>query len=227
LSPIVADIATTARAEIPIGSRRVEGFDAMPSFRKGQKTTSRVGSVAHFETAGRKDMNPGTDVALFGGDLAVRGSGFSLALSATYLRILVHGAPAPSEQAGAMLFGSYFPARRVEVWAQGDAVYPLGARVPLPPHAANGQPGTTLFRTLSVGSNFYVVPDVHRLKLQLDVQTMFDAQRTGPIPPDAALGVPDQRSASCGTNPTRRRALTNGLPVAARRTCARHRSCSA
>jgi hypothetical protein len=189
LSPIVADVATTLRAEAPMGSRRVEGFDAMPSFRKGQEATARIGVVAHWQTAGSKDTNPGTDVAFAGGDLGVRGSGFSLLGSFTYMRIVQHGAPAPSEEAGAMIFGSYFPVRRVEVWAQGDAVYPLGARVPLPPHVASGQPGTTLFGTLSIGSNFYVVPDVHRLKVQLDVQTMFDAQRTGPIPPDAALGV--------------------------------------
>jgi hypothetical protein len=46
-----------------------------------------------------------------------------------------------------------------------------------------------MFRTMTLGSNFFIVPDVHRLKIQVDLQTMFDGQVTSIIPANAALGV--------------------------------------
>ena len=39
------------------------------------------------------------------------------------------------------------------------------------------------------GAAFYVIPDTNRLKVQLDLQTMFDAQATSIPVPNPALGV--------------------------------------
>jgi hypothetical protein len=188
LTPIVADIATTGRVEVPIGARRVEGFDVEPSFRKKQPPTARIGAVAHYQTRGAVDTSPAYDLELAGGDVAFHGSGFSLLASTTYLRIAAHGS-VPVEQLGFFLFGSVFPARRAELFAQFDAVWPIGARAPVSPDFANGQPGTTPFRTLTVGMSYFIVPDTNRFKLQLDLQTMFDGQTTSIAEPNAALGI--------------------------------------
>jgi hypothetical protein len=182
LSPIVADIAVTGRTEIAIGARDALKLDSTASFRDGKKTAARVAAVAHYQSTKTND------VEFVGGDVDVRGSGFSILASATYMRLAQTGRPLV-EQAGAMVFASIFASRIVELWLQFDAIVPLGSRTPLPPNVANGQPGTTPFRTLSFGSNVYVLPNVHRLKLQLDLQTMFDAQTTSAVPADPTMGV--------------------------------------
>lgn len=188
LTPIVADVATTGRIEVPIGARRVEGFDVEPSFRKKQRPTARVGAVVHYQERGPVETSPAYDLVLGGGDVAVHGSGFSLLASMTYLRISARG-ELPVEDLGFFLFGSIFPARRTELFAQFDAVWPLGAHAPHSPNFASGQPGTTPFRTLTVGASYFIIPDVDRFKLQLDLQTMFDGQTTSIAVPNAALGV--------------------------------------
>jgi hypothetical protein len=188
LSPIVADVATTGRIEVPIGARRVAGFDVEPSFRKKQRTTARLGGVVHYQERGPHETSPAYDLVIGGGDVAVHGSGFSLLGSVTYLRMAPRG-EVPVEDLGFFLFGSIFPSRRTEVFAQFDAVWPIGAHAPQPPDFANGQPGTTLFRTLTVGMSYFVLPDVNRFKLQLDLQTMFDGQTTSVAVPDPSLGV--------------------------------------
>jgi hypothetical protein len=188
LSPIVADVATTLRAEVPLGTRRAADLTSEASFRRGQKTTGRVGLVGHFQTKGATSTAPANDVALASADMELRGNGFSLIASTSYLAIAQTNLPA-AETAGFALFASVFAARRVELWGRFDAIYPLGARTPFPPGVANGQPGTTLFRTLTVGANFFIVPDVQRLKIQADLQTMFDGETTSLIPPNAANGV--------------------------------------
>jgi hypothetical protein len=181
-SPIVANIALTGRAELALGKRDALKLDSTTSFREGQKMTARLAAVAHYQAA--KD----DDVELLGGDVDVRGSGFAFLASATYMRLAQTDHPLV-EQIGGMVLASVFASRHVELWAQFDAIVPIGSRAPLPPAVANGQPGTTLFRTLAFGSNVYVLPNVHRLKLQLDVETMFDAQTTSAVPPNATLGV--------------------------------------
>ncbi len=188
LAPIVADIATTARVDVPIGARRVRGFDVQPSFRKGQSVTARLGGVVHWQTRRALEDHPAYDLVLGGGDVSVRGSGFSLLASTTYMRWAPEGGVA-IEQLGGALFGSIFPARRTELFTQLDAVWPVGARAPLPSYFAEGQPGTTPFRTLTVGAAYYVLPDVNRLKIQIDLQTMFDAQSTSIAVPNASLGI--------------------------------------
>jgi len=49
-----------------------------------------------------------------------------------------------------------------------------------------GIPG---FRTLTYGSNFYLIPDRQMLKVQMDLRTMFDAQATSIVPTNTGLGV--------------------------------------
>jgi hypothetical protein len=188
LSPLVADLATTVNMEIPLGSRRVQPHGSQASFRRGQKTTGRIAVIGHFQTKGTTASAPSNDVVIGSADAALRGSGFSLLASVSYMAIAESGSPT-AETAGVMLLASVFAARRVELWGQFDAIYPLGSRAPFPPGVASGQPGTTLFRTLTVGSNFYIVPDCHRLKIQVDLQTMFDGEKTSLIPPNPALGV--------------------------------------
>ena len=150
--------------------------------------TARLGAVGHIQTKRATPSNPSADAGLAGGDVVVQGSGFSLLGSFSYLQMAPGGGP-NVEDAGVMLLGSVMAARRVEVWAQFDAIWPLGARAPQPKGVANGQPGTTQFRTMTLGSNYFILPDVTRAKVQLDLQTMFDAQSTSVVPPDAALGV--------------------------------------
>ena len=187
LSPLVADIATTLRFELPIGAQAPFEYLSMASFRKGQNVSARLGATGHYQVHEKNTTYP-ADVELVSADAGVRGHGFSLQASAAYLRLVQTGSPAV-ESAGFYLFGSLFPARKVEVFAQFDAIYPLGERTPFPPGFAEGQPGTTLFRTLTCGSNFYLVPNVQMLKIQLDLQTMFDGQMTSIVPANTALGV--------------------------------------
>jgi hypothetical protein len=187
LSPIVADLAITGRAEVPIGDQRFAPL-VEPSFRRGQRVTVRVGVTGHYQEKSASGGNPANQIGLVSGDVDVRGSGFSFIASASYLRLAASGAT-PNEQTGFMAFGSFFPARRVELWGQFDAVWPIGTITPMPPNFANGQPGTTPLRTLTVGACFFIVPDVNRLKVQVDLQTIFDPQSTSIIPSDVARGV--------------------------------------
>jgi len=188
LSPLVADIATTGRVELPIGDQANTEYLSMASFRKRQNVSARLGLTGHFQNRRRTNANPANDIEVVSADAGIRGAGFSISASAAYLRLAQTGLPVVAS-AGFWLFGSIFPARRVEVFAQFDAIYPLGERAPFPAGFASGQPGTTLFRTLTYGSNFYLVPDMQRLKIQADMQTMFDGQSTSIVPPNTALGV--------------------------------------
>jgi hypothetical protein len=187
LSPLVADIATSLRFELPIGAQAPFEYLSMASFRRRQKVSARLGATGHYQVHGKNRSYP-ADVEFVSADAGVRGHGFSLLASTAYLRLVQAGSPSV-QSAGFWLFGSLFPARRVEVFAQFDAIYPLGERVAFPPGFAQGQPGTTLFRTLTCGSNFYLVPDVQMLKIQVDLQTMFDGQMTSIVPANTALGV--------------------------------------
>ncbi len=188
LSPIAADLATTGRVELPIGNQPMTAYLSETSFRKHQKTTARIGATGHFQMKGSTSTNPANNIELVSGDIGVRGSGFSVLASATYLELAQTGMPTV-QNAGLMVFGSVFPARRVELFGQFDAIWPLGDHAPYPPGVANGQSGTTLFRTMTVGASYFIVPDAHRCKIQVDMQTMFDAERTSIVPPNSALGV--------------------------------------
>ena len=187
LSPLVADVALSGRVEVPIGARPFEPI-VEPSFRRGQRVTARLGATGHFQTKGASASNPTSDVELASADVDVRGSGFTLIASASYLRLTQEGAT-PHEQVGFMAFASLFAARRVELWGQFDAVWPIGTITPMPADFASGQPGTTPLRTLTTGANFFIVPDTNRLKLQVDLQTIFDPQSTSIIPSDVSRGV--------------------------------------
>jgi hypothetical protein len=189
LSPIVADIAVTGRLEVPIGPRKLVPL-VQPSFR-GAPTTARIGATGHYQERGPNDTNatPAYDLELASGDVDVRGSGFSLIASASYLRFARHDGTPPNEQLGFMLFASVFAARRVELFGQFDAVWPIGTTTPLPANVASGQPGTTPFRTLTAGADFFVIPHTNRFKVQVDLQTMFDGQSTSVVPSDVSRGV--------------------------------------
>ncbi|HSQ67857.1 MAG TPA: hypothetical protein VLM85_31820 [Polyangiaceae bacterium] len=189
LSPIVADVALTGRVEVPITARE-RAFAPLvePSFRRGQRVTARIGATAHFQTKGATGSNPANEVELASADVDVRGSGFSIVASASYLRLAPVGTT-PNEQVGFMAFASFFVARRVELWGQFDVVWPIGTVTPMPASFASGQPGTTPLRTLTTGANFFVVPNTNRLKVQIDLQTIFDPQSTSILPSDVSRGV--------------------------------------
>jgi hypothetical protein len=188
LSPIVADVAGTGRIDVPIGTARSPDIPVQVSFRQGQKVTARLGAIGHIQTKKATLSNPSAQAALAGGDFVVRGSGFSLLGSLSYLQLVPGGAPSV-EDAGVMLLASLMAARRVELFAQFDAVWPLGARAPHPPGFAGGQPGTTQFRTVTLGTNYFVVPDSTRAKVQIDLQAMPDGQSTSIAQPITALGI--------------------------------------
>ena len=194
LSPLVAEIATTLHAELTFGPGG-RGFDSEVSFPRGQKPTLRFRATGHFQSKGHTaatsstPASPENNIELVGGDVALRGSGFSLIASASYLRLDQPHVGPPAQQGGVLLFGSVFLARRVEVWTQFDDVWPVGPKVAFPSGAADGQPGTTPFPTWSVGSNFYIVPGVHRLKVQIDARAMFDGELKSAVPPNPSLGV--------------------------------------
>ena len=187
LSPLAADIATTLRFELPVGAQAPFEYLSMASFRQSQNVSARMGATLHYQTYGKSRDYP-ADVEFLSADAGIRGSGFSLMISAAYLRLAQADLPTV-ESAGIWLFGSLFPARKVEIFGQFDAIYPLGERAPFPAGFANGQPGTTLFRTLTCGSNFYLIPNRQMLKIQVDLQTMFDGQKTSIVPANTALGV--------------------------------------
>ena len=187
LSPLVADIATTLRFELPLGEQAPFEYLSMASFRKRQHISARFGVTGHYQVHGKSRSYP-ADVEFVSADAGVRGSGFSLLASTAYLRLTPTDLPTV-QSAGFWLFGSWFPARKVEVFAQFDAIYPLGERAPFPPGFADGQPGTTLFRTVTCGSNFYLIPDAQMLKIQVDLQTMFDGQVSSIVPANTSLGV--------------------------------------
>ena len=188
LSPLVADIATSGRVEVPIGEQGKDDYDSEASFRKHQPLSARIGLTGHYQARSATDTNSANNIEIAGVDAGLRGSGFSLLVSGSYVRLAQPGAE-PVHEAGAMVFGSYLPARRVELFAQFDAIWPLADRAPLPPGFANGQPGTTMFRTMTLGSNYFIVPNSHRLKVQIDLQTMFDGQATSIIPANPSMGV--------------------------------------
>jgi hypothetical protein len=188
LSPLVADIATTLRFELPIGAQAPFEYLSMASFRSQKNVSARLGTTGHFQTRRSTQTHPANEVEVVSADAGLRGRGFSLLASTAYLRLAQTGLPTVAS-AGFWLFGSLFAARGVEVFAQFDAIYPLGERAPFPAGFANGQPGTTLFRTLTYGSNFYLIPDRQMLKIQLDLQTMFDGQATSIVPTNTGLGV--------------------------------------
>jgi hypothetical protein len=188
LAPIVADVATTGRFEIPIGPQGLADYDTQASFRHCQPLNARLGLVGHFQTRHRNDP-PVYDLGMVSADVGIRGSGFSVLTSAAYTSIAPAG-ETTVQAAGLFVLGSLFLSRDVESFAQFDAVWPLGAKAPVPPSLSTSkQPGTTMFRTLTIGSNFFIIPDVHRLKVQMDLQAMFDGQTTSFIPPNGALGV--------------------------------------
>ncbi|HEY3255010.1 MAG TPA: hypothetical protein VGJ91_13715, partial [Polyangiaceae bacterium] len=188
LSPIVADFAATGRFELPLRAQAVSEYLSTASFRQRQRVSARLGLVGHFQTRGTTSTHPANNVEFVSADAGLRGSGFSILASTSYLRIAQTAQPT-LKSAGFWLFGSLFLARGVEVFAQFDAIYPLGDRAPFPPGFAKGQPGTTLFRTLGYGSNFYLIPNKQMLKIQADLQTMFDGQDTSIVPTNTALGV--------------------------------------
>jgi hypothetical protein len=188
LSPLVADVATTGRVEVPIGMRRSELMTSEVSFRRGQNVTVRLGAVGHIQTRRSTPSDPSLGAGLAGGDVVVRGSGFAVIGSFSYMKLVPGGAPTV-EQVGAMVLASLMAARRVELWAQLDALWPIGDKAPFPKMFANGQPGTTKFRTMTVGADYFILPGVNRAKIQVDLQTMFDGQATSIVEPNTALGV--------------------------------------
>lgn len=188
LAPLVADIATSGRFEVPIGKQGADDYDSEASFRKHQPINARIGVTGHYQERAATASNSANDIQIAGADAGVRGSGFSILVSGSYLRLAQPNVETVHD-AGALVLGSWLPARRVEVFAQFDAIWPLGNHAPLPSGIGKGQPGTTMFRTMTLGSNFFIVPDVHRLKIQVDLQTMFDGQVTSIIPANASLGV--------------------------------------
>jgi len=187
LSPLVADIAATLRFELPVGTQAPFEYLSMASFRERQNVSSRFGVTGHYQVHGKSRAYP-ADVEVLSADVGVRGHGFSVQASAAYLRLAQEGS-STVESAGYWLFGSLFPARKVELFLQFDAIYPLAERAAFPPGFAQGQPGTTRFRTLTGGSNFYLIPNAQKLKVQVDLQTMFDGQATSIVPANASLGV--------------------------------------
>lgn len=187
LSPLVADLAMTLRVELPLGAQDPFEYLSMASFREHQNVSARLGAAAHYQTHGKSRTDP-ADVEFVSGDVGIRGHGFSFLASTAYLR-LAPKESTPVASAGLWLFGSFFPARKVELFAQFDAIYPLADHAAFPPGFAQGQPGTTRFRTLTYGSNFYLIPSTQKLKIQVDLQTMFDGQATSIVPANASLGV--------------------------------------
>jgi hypothetical protein len=183
----VADIAATLRFELPVGRQAPFEYLSMASFREHQSVSARLGVTGHYQVHGKSRAYP-ANVEFISADAGIRGHGFSVQASGAYLRLAQEGSP-PVESAGGWLFGSLFAARHVELFAQFDAIYPLGDRAAFPPGFAQGQPGTTLFRTLTGGSNFYLIPNAQKLKIQVDLQTMFDGQATSIVPANASLGV--------------------------------------
>jgi hypothetical protein len=160
----------------------------MASFRKRQHVSARLGLTGHYQIRRQSSSNLANNIEFLSADAGVRGDGFSFMVSTAYLRLAQAGLPVV-KSAGVWLFGSWFPARKVELFTQFDAIYPLGERTAFPPGFASGQPGTTLFRTLTCGSNFYLIPSVQKLKIQMDLQTMFDGQATSIVPANTSLGV--------------------------------------
>jgi hypothetical protein len=188
LAPIVADVAATGRFELPIGPQGTSDYDSMATFRRCQPLNARAGLTGHFQN---RDRNDGTKYHLYqvSADFGVRASGFTVLTSGTYFRLMPVDQPIV-QVGGLFVFGSLFLSRYVESFAQFDAVWPLGDKAPLPPDlGTSGQPGTTMFRTATIGTNFFIVPDVQRLKVQMDVQAMFDGQTTSFIPANPALGI--------------------------------------
>lgn len=188
LAPIVADVATTGRFELPIGPQSLNDYDSMATFRLCQPLNARAGLTGHFQNRGRND---GTKYNLYqvSADFGVRASGFTVLTSGTYFRLVPVDQPIV-QVGGLFVFGSLFLSRYVESFAQFDAVWPLGDKAPLPPDfVTSSQPGSTMFRTVTIGSNFFIIPDMQRLKVQMDVQAMFDGQATSFIPANPALGV--------------------------------------
>jgi len=85
LSPLVADIASSLRLELPIGPQAPFDYLSMASFRTGQKVNARWGATMHYQVHGKDRAYP-SDVEFLSADLGVRGSGFSLLASTAYLR---------------------------------------------------------------------------------------------------------------------------------------------
>src|SRR6478752_9940691 len=68
LSPLVADIASSLRLELPIGPQAPFDYLSMASFRTGQKVNARWGATMHYQVHGKDRAYP-SDVEFLSTDL--------------------------------------------------------------------------------------------------------------------------------------------------------------
>jgi hypothetical protein len=188
LNPFKADVAVTGRVELRALGDWGQFADTV-SWLPGRPAL-KVVLAAHYQTGGATGKSTDADLVYLTGGLHAELWRFSLVLDGTwlYLEYLDETQPQGASfwQLGLVAQAGALIVEHLELWARFDAVFSDGV---VRPALATMRPGTTDFRTVSGGVNFYLLPPTHRVKLQLDFQYMFDPQSTSLVPAWLANGV--------------------------------------
>lgn len=158
-----ADYAVTARAEFKFGDADWKAYDQFTSFR-GASTGAMIAVAAHWQSAG--DTNPAlpdnAEMLGFTADASYMADGWNLYASFVWMN-RDDGAD-DFDDMGMVVQGGLFFTDQLEGIARWSAVFPDSDR-------ANDQD----YSDLSLGMNYYIIPESHAAKLTAAVVYSFDA----------------------------------------------------
>ena len=165
-----ADIAITARLEYMFAGDWGR-FEDFTSFRNSDDIAVLLGGSVHWQQGGETAAFAGgaevamTDYDLFtySIDLSVEGNGWNAFGAFTGVTVDASGA-SDVDNYGWLIQGGFFVADQLEIFGRWDSVY-----------ADNTfDPADEDFNTLTVGANYYFVPESHAAKFTFDVQYFLD-----------------------------------------------------
>ncbi|MEL7471802.1 MAG: porin [Planctomycetota bacterium] len=163
--PAEADISLTLRGDFKLAGDW-ERFADFTSFRGAQDVAAMIGGAIHWQHGGDTAAYSGagqvgfpeSDVVVYTIDASVEGDGWNVfgAFIGTY------GDPDSGDEVdnyGAVVQGGVFVADQWELFGRWDAIFP-----------DDDSAGDDDFHTITVGTNYYFVPESHAAKFTADFQ---------------------------------------------------------
>ncbi len=167
-----ADYAITARGEFMWSGNDWSRFSDFTSWR-GNDFTGMAGAAVHWQDGGETVATTDAEFLGLTADVSVEGNGWNAFAAAIWQRAEVDGSD-ETDDFGVVVQGGIFVADQWELFGRYDIIIPDDDR------AAD----VDNFSTITVGTNYYVIPNSHVARFTLDLQWFLDEQgNTGGIVP--------------------------------------------
>lgn len=169
-----ADYAVTGRVEW-LAAGDWDQFNDFTSFR-GSDFGALVGAAIHWQDGG--DTGGTTDMSVLAAtaDVGLEFDGANLFGAIHWQRM--ETTAGDYDDFGVVLQGGFFVTDIVELFARYDAIFADSDR------SLDGD-----FNTVTLGLNYYLIPESHAAKLTFDVQCFLDEQAASPVSASTTLGV--------------------------------------